>query len=158
MRRTGWVQFSYESDAAIVTKPVVFVFDKPGSHTDSCSSAVVMRSSRLAPLRLFLNRFPETGGYLRINLIGRESNRLGIGARIEAEFAGRKLVRELFTPMGFMGQSPPELLIGTGDASVIDRLTIRWPGGITQQLSNVAANQELTIHEEGQLSDNAREQ
>ena len=38
---------------------------------------------------------------------------------------------------------------GLGDAEVIEVLRIEWPSGHVQELRNVAANQFLTITEEG---------
>jgi len=99
------------------------------------------------PLRLFLNEFPKSGHRIRVKLIGRESNRTGIGSRVTVECAGRQIVRDLFAPNGFMGQSPAELLIGVGDTTVINRLTVRWPTGRKQQFENVPIDHIITIHE-----------
>jgi hypothetical protein len=101
-------------------------------------------------VRLFLNRFPQTGNYLNIRLRGTQSNRAGIGARIVAEANGQRISRELFSPMGFMGQSPAELILGIGSASVIDQLTIYWPSGIVQTFEDVKANQQVVIEEENE--------
>ena len=90
-------------------------------------------------LRLFLNRFPKANSS-RIRLEGSGSNRAGIGARLTATVEGRKLVRDLFPQNGFMGQGPAEIILGLGDAKVIDRLEVRWPSGKTQVYDNLAAN------------------
>ena len=99
------------------------------------------------PLRLFLNQFPNSGHRIRVTLIGRESNRTGIGSRVTVECAGRRIVRDLFSPNGFMGQSPAELLIGVGDTTMIHRLTVRWPTGQSQQFENVPVDSVITIRE-----------
>lgn len=99
------------------------------------------------PLRLFLNRFPNPGHRIRVRLIGTESNRTGIGSRVTVECEDRQIVRDLFSPNGFMGQSPAELLIGVGDATMIDRLTVRWPTGRKQQFENVPIDSVITIRE-----------
>jgi hypothetical protein len=99
------------------------------------------------PLRLFLNRFPATGRKVRLELEGRASNRAGIGARVTAQVGPRRIVRDLFPANGFMGQSPSEWLLGVGDATMIDRLTIRWPSGETQSFENVRTEQRIQIRE-----------
>jgi hypothetical protein len=45
------------------------------------------------------------------------------------------------------GSSGP-LHFGLGQVNIVDSLTIFWPSGIAQVLTNIAANQSLTIVEE----------
>ena len=98
------------------------------------------------PLRLFLNRFPKANR-VRIELIGVDSNRQAIGSRIVIQVGDRKIIRDLLPANGFMGQSPPELLIGIGAATKIDSLTVRWPTGKTQRFLNLHVREKLTIRE-----------
>ena len=98
-------------------------------------------------LRLFLNRFPKANSS-RIRLEGSGSNRAGIGARLTATVEGRKLVRDLFPQNGFMGQGPAEIILGLGDAKVIDRLKVRWPSGKIQIYKNLAANRYFLLKED----------
>lgn len=99
------------------------------------------------PLRLFLNRFPSMGHRIRVNLIGTDSNRQGIGSRVVVSCGNRKIVRDHFAPNGFMGQSPADLLIGIGDSTTIDQLSIRWPTGREQRFDNVPINATITVRE-----------
>ncbi len=98
------------------------------------------------PLRLFLNRFPPSS-WARIELIGVESNRPGIGSRIVAEVGGRQIVRDVFPANGGFGPGPVELILGLGSAKRIDKLSIRWPSGRTQELSDLPVNRVLAITE-----------
>ena len=98
-------------------------------------------------LRLFLNRFPKAN-FSRIRLEGSGSNRAGIGARLTATVKGQKLIRDLFPQNGFMGQGPAEIILGLGDAKVIDRLEVRWPSGKTQIYKNLAANRYFLLKED----------
>lgn len=97
-------------------------------------------------LRLFLNRFPKAN-FSRIRLEGSGSNRAGIGARLTATVERQKLIRDLFPQNGFMGQGPAEIILGLGDAKVIDRLEVRWPSGKTQIYKNLAANRYFLLKE-----------
>jgi hypothetical protein len=99
------------------------------------------------PLRLFRNRFPRIAQRVLLELVGTRSNRAGIGARVVAHCSGRQIVRDLFPASGFMGSGPAGLLLGVGKANQIDRLTIRWPSGETQELRNLPVNQRITITE-----------
>jgi len=98
------------------------------------------------PARLFLNRFPRSNR-LRVDLEGVDSNRPGIGSRVVAEIGDRRLVRDVFPANGAMGQGPVELILGLGDAERVDRLSIRWPTGTTQVLTDVPAGHRITVTE-----------
>jgi hypothetical protein len=98
------------------------------------------------PLRLFLNRFPKQNS-ARIELVGVESNRAAIGARLAAHVGSRQIVRDVFPANGFMGQGPVEVMLGLGSAKRIDRLQVRWPNGKTQEFADLSADQTLIITE-----------
>ena len=100
------------------------------------------------PLRLFLNRFPDTSRHVWLNLVGTESNRSGIGVRVVAEVAGRRLVRDLFPANGGTGLGPAELHLGLGDADKVDRLTVRWPSGSAQEFRGIPANSRIMLVED----------
>ena len=97
-------------------------------------------------LRLFLNRFPKQNS-VRIELVGVESNRAAIGARLVAHVGSRQIVRDVFPANGFMGQGPVEVMLGLGSAKRIDRLQVRWPNGKTQVFTDLSADQTLIITE-----------
>lgn len=60
-----------------------------------------------------------------------KTNRFGIGARVTIESAGRRWMQELTAGEGFTSSQPPELHFG--GVAKIDKLTVRWPGGRTQE-------------------------
>jgi hypothetical protein len=99
------------------------------------------------PLRLFLNRFDRSQNRVVVELTGQTSNRLAIGSRVTIRVAGRQIVRDRFKANGHAGQSPGTLLIGVGDAAVIDELVVRWPTGIEQVFRDLAVNSRLQIVE-----------
>ena len=121
-------------------------FDRDGA-TD-----VLVGSAGGGPLRLFLNQFPRQNS-IRLNLIGTTSNRSGIGARVIAQVGDRKIVRDAFPTNGFMGQGPPEILLGLGSAKQIDQLEIRWPSGKSQKFANIPLQPTLNITEGKGLAD-----
>ena len=95
---------------------------------------------------LYENQFPRRH-YLTVSLRGRASNRLGIGARLKAHVGDRQIVRELFPHNTFRSQMPARVHFGLGDASTVDRLTIRWPSGTVQELTGLAADRHVVIEE-----------
>ena len=98
------------------------------------------------PLLLFENRFPKAG-WLVVSLRGTESNTHGIGARLTAEVDGRRIVRECYPHNGYKCQGQVDVHFGLGTADKLERLTIRWPSGREQVLSDVQANRHIIVTE-----------
>jgi hypothetical protein len=107
---------------------------------------LVVRQVGGGPVLLFENQFPKAH-YLTVSLRGTASNRFGIGARVNATVQGRELTRELYPHNSFRSQMPSRLHFGIGDATRIDRLTVRWPSGLVQRLDDLAADRHVVITE-----------
>ena len=75
------------------------------------------------------------------------SNRDAIGARLRLTAGDRTRVREVTSGSSYLGQNDPRVHVGLGDATVVDRLEIRWPSGRTEVVHNVAANRLVVIRE-----------
>src|SRR5262249_2688104 len=90
--------------------------------------------------------------WLQVKLVGTQSNRAALGARIEAVVAGpegtqRSIFRTIGNNGSFGGNLPVES-IGLGDASRVEELVVSWPAGnTTQTFRDVAADQEIEITE-----------
>jgi hypothetical protein len=108
---------------------------------------LVVRQVGGGPVLLFENQFPPAH-YLTVSLRGRSSNRLGIGARLTAAISGRELTRELYPLNSFHSQMPSRVHFGLGDASKVDRLTVRWPSGTVQIFEDLAAGRHVVITED----------
>jgi len=99
------------------------------------------------PLQMYRNQIPQHHHRVRIALEGTQSNKLAIGTRLIATCGEQKIVRDVFAPNGFMGQSPPELTLGVGTAEVIDTLMIRWPNGDTQEFTDLPVDCQISLRE-----------
>jgi len=86
-------------------------------------------------------------GWLAVRLVGRDSNLEGIGARVDARVGATTLKRQVVADTVYLGGSTREVHLGLGAAEVVDRLTIRWPSGVDQDLIGVAANRHLVVLE-----------
>jgi hypothetical protein len=74
-------------------------------------------------------------------------NRRAIGATVEIVAGDLTLMRLISAGCSLLGQEPAEANFGLGANTVVDTLTIRWPSGQgATLLSNVSANQVLTVH------------
>lgn len=107
---------------------------------------LIVRQAGGGALFCFENRFPVRS-WLSVSLEGVTSNKAGIGARLVAEIGGKKIVREMYPHNGYFSQAPNRVHFGLGDAKQVDRLTIRWPSGLEQELRAVAGNRHLTVTE-----------
>jgi hypothetical protein len=113
---------------------------------------LVVRQAGGGPLLLYENQFPRRH-YLEVSLRGRQSNRLGIGARLTAVAGDRPVVRELFPHNSFQSQMPSVAQFGLGDATRVDRLTIRWPSGRVQELTDLVADRHIVVDEDKEGTD-----
>ncbi len=102
------------------------------------------------PAELWHNESPA-GHWLALRLVGTKSNRDGIGAVVKLSASGDSRWREQWnhatTSYGYASASAGPLHFGTGSATTIDRVEIRWPSGTLQVLEKVAVDQVLTVRE-----------
>jgi hypothetical protein len=97
---------------------------------------------------LLLRNDDGGGGWLGVQLVGRKSNRQGIGARLVAETpAGKTLTRLVHAGSSYLSSSDPRVLFGLGSEKAVKRLTIHWPSGAVQALENLPAGKYVKIEE-----------
>ena len=96
---------------------------------------------------ILMNRSVNANHWLLINLVGTVSNRDGLGSRIKITTAEGVQYNHATTSVGYGSSSDKRVHFGLGAATRADRIEIRWPSGIGQVLTDVAANQILTVRE-----------
>ncbi|MCA8977938.1 MAG: VCBS repeat-containing protein [Planctomycetes bacterium] len=97
---------------------------------------------------LFENRSSGTHRIL-VELRGTVSNERGVGARITVVAGGGTQTRLVMPTRGYMSAGEAIEHFGLGAADRLDELSVRWPSGIVQVFHDVAADQHLTIREQG---------
>ena len=112
---------------------------------DGCLDVVVNNFGQAA--RLFRNACAEGNHWLRVRLRGLSSGASGLGAKIEITAGGKTQVRKTMSGATFMGQNMLDAHFGIGSATAVDSMTVYWPSGQTQTLTNVRADQIVTIAE-----------
>jgi len=100
------------------------------------------------PAVLLKNQGGAGNNWLTIQAKGRRSNAFGLGATVKIETSDGTQVREINNVASYLSASDVRLHLGLGRAAIVKRLEIAWPGGATQVLENVKANQVLVIEEE----------
>jgi len=100
------------------------------------------------PARLLRNEGGERSSRLRVSLVGGGSNRDGIGSRVTLRSEGRpEAWRMVKTGSSYASQSELPLTFGLGGFEGSVTLEVRWPGGRTERLPDVAVNRAVTIRE-----------
>jgi ASPIC and UnbV/FG-GAP-like repeat len=68
------------------------------------------------------------------------------GAQVSVRLpGGTELTREIQAGSSYLSSADPRTHFGLGDATVVDRVVVRWPDGQETTLSDVAAGQAITV-------------
>jgi hypothetical protein len=89
----------------------------------------------------------DHGYALLVRLVGTQSNRDGIGARLRLTTGTRTQIREVKAGSSYLGQNDLRQHFGLGTNQRVDRLEVQWPSGRSDVVPNVSANQIITIRE-----------
>jgi enediyne biosynthesis protein E4 len=86
--------------------------------------------------------------WLILNLVGHKSNRDGIGAEVKIITApGRAQYATVSTASSYLSSSDKRVHFGLGAEASVKSIEIHWPSGIVQTLSDIKADQILTVEE-----------
>ncbi len=107
---------------------------------------VVIANQGQAPV-LLRNQAGAGNNWITLRMVGKASNRFGLGAEIEIEAGGKRQIAEVNNVASYLSANDIRPHFGLGAAKTIQQITVRWPSGTTQVLKNVTANRILTIQE-----------
>ena len=100
------------------------------------------------PAYLLRNAGGNHGHWLMLRLVGRRSNRDGIGAEIRLTTTSGALRLATATTSGsYLSASDRRVHFGLGAETSARSIEVRWPSGLVQRLSDVPADQVLTVTE-----------
>lgn len=112
---------------------------------DGCLDIVISNYGQAAHL---LQNLCDTGNHwLVVDLRGATSNLDGIGARVTVSAGGVTQIREIFAGSSQMGQNMREAHFGLGSATHVDSVTVTWPSGKVQTVTDVVLDQKLVMVE-----------
>lgn len=101
--------------------------------------------------KLYING-GNSNNWLKINPVGVQSNRNGIGARLELTTASGTQIRDVRSGEGFRYMSSLTSHFGIGADNQINTLKVYWPSGTIDILTNPNINETITITEGETLS------
>jgi enediyne biosynthesis protein E4 len=85
------------------------------------------------------------GNFFQLKLVGNATNPLAVGASVLIEYGGQKQYQELYPNRGIFSTVEHLVHFGIGAASTVEKVSVRWPDGSLQILTQVTANQRLEL-------------
>lgn len=114
----------------------------------------LMVSGAGKPVKLYINNEGQLHHWVRFKVIGRGQNRFAVGANVELTAGGFSQLREVFGGGNFKSQNEHVLHFGLGDTTtMIDQITVVWPGGTTRTLHDYPADRTWTLYPPERLGD-----
>ncbi|MFN7993434.1 MAG: CRTAC1 family protein [Bryobacteraceae bacterium] len=98
------------------------------------------------PPSLLRNDMSGADHWLKVKLVGVQSNRSAIGATVIATYGTKKQAQAVLGQSSYLSVSDRRLHFGLGQAATAD-LEIRWPNGRRELVGHVAADRLVTIKE-----------
>jgi hypothetical protein len=98
------------------------------------------------PPSLLRNDVSGNNHWLKVQLVGVQTNRSAIGTRVVARYGNLRQAQEVSAQSSFYSTNDRRLHFGLGKENSAD-LTIRWTNGATESIPNVAADQLVVIRE-----------
>lgn len=99
------------------------------------------------PVHILHNETPTQNHWILLKLVGHKSNRDAIGAEVKLVTASGAQYATVTTASSYLSASDKRVHFGLGTEKIAREIDIRWPSGIKQTLTNVAADQILQIDE-----------
>ncbi|MBI3469987.1 MAG: CRTAC1 family protein [Candidatus Solibacter usitatus] len=99
------------------------------------------------PPLLLRNDGGNRNNWVKVRLRARKSNRSAIGAVVEIETAGVRQKHQIGSQPSYLSQNALEAHFGVSRHAVVDRLTVRFPSGLVQELRQVPVNRLITVEE-----------
>jgi len=99
------------------------------------------------PPQILMNRTANHNHWILLKLVGVADNRDGLGTKVKITTAHGSQYNQATTTVGYNSSSDKRVHFGLGEDTVIQRIDLSWPTGVKQVLTNVKADQVLTIKE-----------
>ncbi len=96
---------------------------------------------------LVMNGTTEVGHWLAFRLVGVQSDRDAIGARITVRSAGREWHKHLLGGNGYMASNQRRVVVGIGDRTSAEPVRVRWPSGVKEDFEVPTVDREYVLVE-----------
>jgi enediyne biosynthesis protein E4 len=100
-------------------------------------------------LRYFHNVSKNNNHWIILKLVGKKSNRMGLGAQVRITTDdGKVQYNQATTAVGYASASDSRVHFGLGGSRTIHKVEISWPSGIRQVLWDVPSDHILKVEEQ----------
>ncbi len=107
----------------------------------------ILISTNNGPAYLYRNDGGNRNHWITLKLVGTKSNRSALGAVAYVESASGKQMQTVHSGSSYCSQSDLALTFGLGRDDQVKSITVLWPSGQKDTMTNVKPNQFLTIRE-----------
>jgi hypothetical protein len=108
----------------------------------------VLITNSNGPARLLLNQVGNRNHWLGLRLIGRETQRDMLGARVEVVISRKKSIwRRVRTDGSYLSANEPRVVVGLGSVIQPELVRVRWPDGTVEEWTNPKVDQYVTLKE-----------
>jgi hypothetical protein len=98
------------------------------------------------PPSLLRNDVSSGGHWLKVRLVGVQTNRSAIGSRVTVRYGDRLQAQEVTAQASFLSANDKRLHFGLGNSTSAE-VTVRWTNGNTERIGKVPVDCLLTIRE-----------
>jgi hypothetical protein len=119
-----------------------------GDYDNDGDPDLIVQNSNEAP-SLLRNDGGNARHWLGVRLVGRQSNRDGVGARVRVWAGGRGQLAERRAGHSYLSHSDGRLLFGLGASPRADSAVVQWPSGRVDVLRDLAADRYVVVEEGG---------
>jgi enediyne biosynthesis protein E4 len=95
---------------------------------------------------LYYNTAP-VGNFISLQLVGIKSNRAALGAAVTLIRGNDRREKEVRSGEGFISQNDLRVHFGLGNQVTAEKVTIRWPSGLIETLTDLPVNKYYVVNE-----------
>lgn len=115
---------------------------------DNDGDVDVLVSNNGQRAQLFRNDGGNRNHWLRIQLVGKESNRDGVGARVKVVAGDLTQYDERKGGSSYQSAQDPRLHFGLGHRVLVDSIEVTWPSGLREVFHSLESNRTIIIEED----------
>jgi len=97
------------------------------------------------PARVVRNDAPRSGHWLTVRAFDARLGRDAIGAHVTVAHGERRSLRTVTRGFSYLSSSEPRAHFGLGDASRVEQVEVRWPGGRTEIFEVDGVDRSVTL-------------
>ncbi|MEW5978267.1 MAG: CRTAC1 family protein [Acidobacteriota bacterium] len=145
-RHLGGHKFVY-LESALTSSPAAVGRGAAFGDYDNDGKVDVLVTNNGGAAELLRNESPGRNRWMAFKLVGTQSNRDAIGARLELRAGGLRYRAEVASSGSYLSSHDLRVYVGLGTNERVEQVLIHWPSGLTEQLTDLKPNRILRVVE-----------